>query len=261
VAQSGVHVLLATGRSPWAGLADLAAELGLHGPQVATQGAVVADPLTGRLEQAVPLPPSLYAEVLAFADALDLDPVVGFTDGLAMRHEDAIDFPGELSPLATIRTTDDLAALAAERPLRVFLNTPEASHRHVLAAASVWFTGKASLIWSDSHGVEVLAAGVTKWTGVSFIADRLRIPHAAVAAVGDAPNDIGMLHAAGCSAAMGSAPTHVRNLADVVVLSSDQDGIIDALAWFFPDLAAELERPIVGLMGAGLPGTEAIALP
>jgi 3-deoxy-D-manno-octulosonate 8-phosphate phosphatase KdsC-like HAD superfamily phosphatase len=58
----------------------------------------------------------------------------------------------------------------------------------------------------------------------------------AVAAVGDAPNDIEMLQSAGRSAAMGSAPREVTEAASIVVPPSSRDGVIDALRAFFPSL-------------------------
>jgi hypothetical protein len=235
--------VLATGRSPWGGVAEVAGALGLRGPQVVAQGAVVVDPATSRLEHSTPLSPDLYAEVLAFADALGAAPVVGFADGLGARPPEEVEtsFPSDVPP--RLRITDDLASLAVHHPVRVFVPTGPHRHRHVLAAASVWFAGRASLVWSDESGVELLAPGVTKWSGVAWIADRLGIPHDAVAAVGDGPNDHALLRTAARSALMGSAPAHLRGAADIIVPTSAHDGAIDALAWFFPDLAVTLGRP------------------
>ena len=49
-----------------------------------------------------------------------------------------------------------------------------------------------------------------------------------------------MLQWAGRSAAMGTAPGEVRRCADLVVPPSDELGVLDAFAWFFPDLASEI---------------------
>jgi hydroxymethylpyrimidine pyrophosphatase-like HAD family hydrolase len=59
----------------------------------------------------------------------------------------------------------------------------------------------------------------------------------AVAAVGDAANDLELLTMAGRSAAMGNAPAHVAAAADIVVPPSSASGVLHAFAWFFPDLA------------------------
>jgi hydroxymethylpyrimidine pyrophosphatase-like HAD family hydrolase len=52
-----------------------------------------------------------------------------------------------------------------------------------------------------------------------------------------------MLRLAGRSAAMASAPADVQLAADVVVPSSSETGVLDAFAWFFPDLVASLPLP------------------
>jgi hypothetical protein len=39
---------------------------------------------------------------------------------------------------------------------------------------------------------------------------------------------------------MGTAPGEVRRCADLVVPPSDELGVLDAFAWFFPDLASEI---------------------
>lgn len=64
-----------------------------------------------------------------------------------------------------------------------------------------------------------------------------------VAGAGDAPNDVAMLRIAGRSAAMGGAPAEVRLAADIVVPSSDDDDVLDAFRWFFPDLWAGHRAP------------------
>jgi hydroxymethylpyrimidine pyrophosphatase-like HAD family hydrolase len=47
VAATGVRVVLVTGRAPWDGIAALAEDLDLEGPQITMQGALVSDPRSG----------------------------------------------------------------------------------------------------------------------------------------------------------------------------------------------------------------------
>jgi hypothetical protein len=246
VAQSGVHVVLATGRSPWAGIAEIVGELGLHGPQITSQGAVISDATTGRVHRLQPLPATVYRDGLLFAEALGIDPVIGLIDGMAARREPAdVDFVASAASLERLRLVDDLEDLADAEPIRLYLPTGLVRHQHVLAAASVWFADRATLVWSDRTGVELLAPATNKGAAVSWMATQLGIGSDEVAAVGDAPNDTSMLRSAGRSAAMGGAPVQVLAAADVMVPSSAADGIVDAFAWFFPDLADELGRPAI----------------
>lgn len=237
-------MVLATGRSPWSGIAELADDLGLTGPQITMQGALLSIPATGEIHRLRALPPGVYHEAIRFADELGLDPVVALLDGHRAER-----LPGGIelfvSPLVEgrgFRYVSDLSRLVDERPIRVFLPTGPARHRAVRHAAEVRFGTRASVVWSDATGVEILAPGTHKGEAIAWLAATLGLRLDEVAAVGDAPNDTQMLRLAGRSAAMISAPPDVYAVADIVVPSSSESGVLDAFAWFFPDLAAAFSR-------------------
>ena len=56
-----------------------------------------------------------------------------------------------------------------------------------------------------------------------------------IAAIGDGENDAGMLQMAGCGAAMGSAPEHLKALADMVCPSAAEDGAAVFCREVFPE--------------------------
>lgn len=246
IAGSGVDVVLATGRSPWSGVADLAARLGLDGPQITMQGALLSVPATGEVHRLRALPPALYRDAIRFGDELGLDPLVALLDGhRAVRLRDG----GELFVLPLVEGehfwyVNDLERLVDQRPIRVFFPTDPERHLAVRRAAAARFGGRASIVWSDLTGFEVLAPGTHKGEAVAWLAASRGIGLDEVAAVGDAANDTEMLRVAGRSAAMGSAPGEVGACADIVVPASGDLGVLHAFAWFFPDLAGELRSAV-----------------
>lgn len=245
VAETGVRIVLATGRAPWDGVAELMEALDLHGSQITMQGAYISDPLTGVLERLRPIPATTFLDGLRFAEELGIDPVVGLVDGhratrLAPEAGFVADGPGP----RRFQTERDLWSLTHSTPIRLFLPTGPVRHRHVRAAASVWFARQASIIWSDLSGIELLGPRTDKGTAVAWLASRMGLEAEEVAALGDAPNDMAMLRYAGRSAAMATAGIDVSRLADIVVPSSNADGLLAALAWFFPDLAPAFGQPI-----------------
>jgi hypothetical protein len=242
IAGSGVDVVLATGRSPWSGIAELVGRLSLQGPQITMQGALLSMPATGEVHRLRALPPALYHDALRFAHELGLDPVVALLDG---HRAERLPEAGRLFGSTVVdgehfRYVNGLERLVEERPIRVFLPTGPERHGAVRRAARTRFAGRASIVWSDTTGFEVLAPGTHKGESVAWLAGSRGVALDEVAAVGDAPNDTEMLRGAGRSAAMGSAPLEVRACADVVVPRSRDLGVLDAFAWFFPDLAPEL---------------------
>jgi hydroxymethylpyrimidine pyrophosphatase-like HAD family hydrolase len=91
-------------------------------------------------------------------------------------------------------------------------------------------------------GIEILAAGTNKGEAIAWLAGTRGVELEAVAAVGDASNDTEMLRVVGRSAAMNGAPAEVRAAADISVPGSDDECLVHALAWFFPDLSWSLGR-------------------
>ena len=237
ISSSGVRVMLATGRSSWNGVRELVAALDLPGIHITMQGAVIGDPVTGRIERSRELSPAVYRDALRFAREHRLEPVVGMLDGhRAVRVPDGVDFLAAAVEGPDFRHAPDLDRLADEVPMRVFLPTTADAHSSILDVARRWFGTSAAIVWSDLTGIEVLAAGTNKGEAVETVARAMGVGLSAVAAVGDASNDTEMLRMVGRSAAMGGAPAHVRAAADISVPSSNDDGILAAFAWFFPDL-------------------------
>ena len=77
--------------------------------------------------------------------------------------------------------------------------------------------------------MEITPAGVNKGVAVQHMASYLNIPMSQVMAVGDGENDIPMIKVAGLGVAMGNAPQVVKDAADLVVPTNDEDGLVKAL--------------------------------
>lgn len=88
------------------------------------------------------------------------------------------------------------------------------------------------LAYSEMASLEFSPKGVDKGSGLLALADLLGIPHEATIAVGDADNDLPMLHAAGLAVAMGNANENVLAASDVVVSDNDHDGCAETVHRF-----------------------------
>ncbi len=80
-----------------------------------------------------------------------------------------------------------------------------------------------------SAWLDLTPPGVTKASALEALRRHLGVYPDHTVAVGDGNNDIEMLEWAGQSAAMGSAPEQVQRVADEVVGSVEQDGILTVL--------------------------------
>lgn len=77
--------------------------------------------------------------------------------------------------------------------------------------------------------IELLALGVSKASGVAFVADRLGVSSHDTLAIGDMPNDLPMLRWAGRSAAPANAHPDVLGAVDQVLSDCDEDGVAQLL--------------------------------
>jgi len=79
------------------------------------------------------------------------------------------------------------------------------------------------------RSIEISHDGMHKGTALTTMSQLLGIPLKNIMAVGDSLNDIPLLQAAGYGVAMGTAPDALREIADIVVPSADENGFVTAL--------------------------------
>ena len=249
---SGVHVVLATGRSPWA-VAPIARALGLNSPQITMNGSAYISPMTGEVVWARKLGRDLVLDGLAFAREIGAAPLLGFVDRLVAeaprsRSGDGQDGDGVLPDFAVgphVRLAETLAEIAGEGPSRLYIPTNPRDHATILAAARRRFRGRASIVYSDTSGFELLAPNTNKGHALRALAASLGVERSRVAAIGDGPNDREMLEWAGRSGLLlpftatqrEAAPP--RSCAGSVFSRSADDGALEAMRAFFP--AVDLE--------------------
>ena len=80
--------------------------------------------------------------------------------------------------------------------------------------------------------LEVMAGGIDKGEGLRFLLDRLGIDPAEAMALGDGGSDLPMLRLAGIGVAMGNSTQAVKDGADWVTSSCDENGVARAIEKF-----------------------------
>lgn len=80
---------------------------------------------------------------------------------------------------------------------------------------------------SSKHFVEIMDGAATKANALRYICDLLNIPLEKTAAAGNADNDVDMIAEAGLGVAVKNASPNCLSVADVIVESNDNDGIVE----------------------------------
>lgn len=87
---------------------------------------------------------------------------------------------------------------------------------------------------SFSNNLEINALGATKGEGILHLAQYLGVEPDETIGIGDGGNDVTMMQMAGIGVAMGNAEDSLKEIADYVTLTNDEDGVafaIEKLIW------------------------------
>ena len=82
------------------------------------------------------------------------------------------------------------------------------------------------------HNWEFTRAGVTKGSGLKFLAERIGVAMDQTMACGDSQNDFYMLEEAQVAVAMGNASSQIKEAADFITLSNNESGVAYAIEKF-----------------------------
>jgi Cof subfamily protein (haloacid dehalogenase superfamily) len=225
---AGIHVILVTGRM-FQSVRRYAREAGIDDPVVCYQGAVVAEPVSGRWLRHEPIPLELARETIA---ALNDE---GF--GLNCYVNDEL-YVAEITPQAeqyagfqdlVVHPVGDLLAWLQEPPTKlVVIGDPrvlEGLKERMVAR----FDGRLYISTSLPYFLEFASPDVTKAAGLQFVAKRLGFSRERTVAFGDGENDIELVDWAGFGVAVDNADELVKERADFVCPSVTDEGVAQVM--------------------------------
>ena len=234
---SGILVLMATGR-PFTGIPEeLRTFPGIH-YALTSNGARVLDTDHNKLliEQLLPMESAkkalrifarydtlseIYFDGQGYADATKLDNVGKYHHDPNMWNyvlTTRIAVPDIWDVIAKEnRNMDKVQALFADMDER------EAAWKELSELEDL------ELVGSLSYNIEINAAGVNKGTSLVALGEMLGIPRESIMACGDGDNDVHLLREVGFGVAMANAQPQVKEAADYITASNDEDGVARAI--------------------------------
>lgn len=226
VTDSGTRVVLATGRS-WHGTLPVVEQLGLQGPSVCSNGAVIVD-----------FPPEQIVKAVTFDPRAVIEKVESYAPGTLIAVEEIgrgyrLSGPFPHGDLTGEMVIEDVEQLSSRPVTRIILRDPTRSDGDFVALAERLGLHGVQYYVGYSAWLDIAPEGVTKAAALADVVAELGIDAADVLAVGDGRNDVEMLEWAGRGVAMGQAPTEVQDVADVVTGTYDERGLVTELRrWF-----------------------------
>ena len=229
-------MILVTGRM-FQSVRRYALEAGLDDPVVCYQGAVVAEPVSGRWLRHVPMPLEAAREAIRMLSAR------GFRLNCYVRDELYVE---KVTPEARryadfqqleIHEVGDLLAWLHEPPTKlVAIDDPEVLDE-LEVRMKAHFDGRLYISKSLPYFLEFANPGVTKGTGLDFLAGQIGFSRERTVACGDGENDVELLEWAGFGVAVENAHERVMAVADFVCPSVDEEGVAQLIEAFLDSRA------------------------
>ncbi len=232
VMASGVKVILATGKNYHA-CKDLIERLGIKDPGIFTQGLAVhrAD---GTVLREQHLDPDIARKVITFVEDRGLA-VVAYSSGRLLARtsnpyveemhtkwrEVKPEYVGPLQNMLGGTAINKLVMLSANDPRKI---------KAIRWQLGTQINGAARLMNGGvEHMLEVLPPGTSKGNTLKALLRDLQIDPQNVMAIGDGENDIEMLKLARIGIAVANAQQVLKDAADEITASHDEDGVAKAI--------------------------------
>lgn len=120
---------------------------------------------------------------------------------------------------------ENLADFLSFAPIKILMSVLPEQLPEVQKQIAAFLPEELTVVQTAPFYLEVIPAAINKGRGLLDTCAALGIDPGETVAFGDAENDIPMLRAAGVGVAMGNAAQAVKNAADTVTLSNNEDGI------------------------------------
>ena len=246
---AGVRVVPCTGRA-WCESRQVLRQFPdspLASTGVFVTGAAISDLATGQSLDLAVLEPHLALEVVEHLWELP-EAVLVFRDGNQTGHDYLVTGAGRLTANtqwwfeqtgASVHVLDRVTLDDVHHTLRVGVVAVGTRMPATMKSVRAAFGPRVAVHHFEAvqkpdpqqtvHVMEVFAAGVDKWRGLTRIAHEHGIEAGCIAAIGDAINDTVMVREAGCGIAMANAVEDTTAAADHTTLSCDEDGVAHAI--------------------------------
>jgi len=238
-ASAGLRLVLCTGR-PYRSTMRVIDMIGIRPLAIVNGGSLVKDSQTHETIYRNGLPYLLVAAILNFLKGYDVSPILfldAFPHGPDFMVED--DKSGKPEYLRYVKGGAPHYGVSAgfhqahrDRLLEIALFDRLGGLRDLLSRAKMEFRRRitAHVLQFDryqykSDCLEILNAGVSKWSALIHVAENLGITAKEIIAIGDDVNDLEMIAQAGLGVAMGNAVPAVVRASRLQAPTNDQDGV------------------------------------
>ncbi|EOL50796.1 Cof-type HAD-IIB family hydrolase [Enterococcus caccae] len=233
---AGVKIVICTGR-PLAAIGIYLDALNLRDNgdySITFNGGLVQKNDTGEIIEKATMPLENVHDLFELASSLNV-PLDILSDGLVLQLPTTKDYESLYSQLNKLLTYEshELAQLTADRIYnKAVIAVDQTYLDEQIQKIPDPFYDRYEIIKTRSNLLEFMPKGITKAYGISLLARDLGIKQEEIMTIGDEENDLPMIEYAGLGVAMENAVPRVKDLADVITDTNDNDGVAQAVEKF-----------------------------
>jgi hypothetical protein len=198
---------------------------GIDDPVICYQGAAVVDPRDGTFLLHTCLELDVALEAIEVLEEVGHPPNVYVDDELYVARHTAYSRAYADFQRLPVTEVGDLRSWLRDDPTKLVAVGDPGELPAVRAALRAQLGDRAFLVTSLPHLLEVGAPGVSKGSGLAFVADRMGLQLARIVAFGDGENDVELLQRAGFGVAVGDAHPLLRAVADWECAGPEVEGV------------------------------------
>ena len=235
IQERGHKVMLASGR-PTPGMKRFAEELELEkygGYLLSFNGGRIINCRSGEIVFQKMFPPHLIPQIYRFAVLNDCGLVTYFGDRIisATRMDEYVELEGRINGMK-IQEVEKFISFVDFDVNKLLMTAPADRAEQYERTLQEKYGDIISVYRSEPFFIELMPKGVDKATSIDRMLETVGLTRENIICCGDGYNDLTMIEYSGVGVAMSNAQEKVKEKADYITKSNDEDGIVHVIDKF-----------------------------
>lgn len=226
----GVIMTIATGRMSISAR-PYAQQLGVDVPMITYHGAMIHHALSGDILFRRVIPSSVAADIVRFVSQRGIYVQIYLKDRVIATELN--EWSRKYAQISSVLIEkEDLSRLLAQEPEgveKILLMSEEEALDQLVPLLEQRYGERVHITKSKPFFLEMIERTVNKGVALAALAGHLGIAQEEVMAIGDSFNDLEMIKYAGIGVAMGNARSEIKEQANIVTTTNEEDGVAEAI--------------------------------
>ncbi len=225
--ENDILVVLISGRMHRS-ILPISTQIGLQNPIISYNGGMVKHAITGQVYHHTPVPADYAMQIVNDCIMQNLHLNFCLNDELYVAEHNAWTELYEHRTGVPATPIGDLRQLAGETPTKLLI-IHQPNIQKLLNSFKTNYVNKLYVTQTQPEYIEFMNPSVTKGRALRALASQFNINIQNVIAFGDSYNDESLLKTAGYAIAMGNAVRPIKDCADYITATNDEDGVAHAI--------------------------------